>query len=76
MDDSHEDLDACGLKCPLPVLKTRKRLEAMARGQVLRVLCTDPASWVDIPHFCAASGHTLLSAEVAGTRRIYLIRCN
>ncbi|MHC8509776.1 MAG: sulfurtransferase TusA [Rhodospirillales bacterium] len=67
-------LDASGLKCPLPVLKTRKRLKDIADGETLLVLATDPASFVDIPHFCNVSGHTLLDwREEDGTFR-YLIR--
>ena len=57
------DLDAKGLPCPLPVLKARKRLQALTSGQVLRVLADDPAAIVDVPHFCAEAGHTLISTE-------------
>ena len=52
-------LDACGLLCPLPVLKTRKRLRDVAVGEALCVLADDPAALVDIPHFCVEQGHTL-----------------
>jgi len=52
-------LDARGLLCPLPVLKARKRLKALAPGEVLLVLADDPAAIVDIPHFCAETGYTL-----------------
>lgn len=68
------DLDTSGLKCPLPVLKARKRLIAMTPGQVLRLVATDPASWVDVPHFCAQTGHVLLDARAEGAARIFLIR--
>ena len=56
------ELDARGLLCPLPVLKARKRLAALAPGAVLRVLADDPAALVDIPHFCAETGHALVGA--------------
>lgn len=68
--DWDQELDARGLLCPLPVLKARKRLLAMEPGQVLRVLADDPAAVVDVPHFCAESGHEFLSGEAG----IYLIR--
>lgn len=68
------ELDACGLLCPLPVLKARKRLQALASGQVLRMLADDPAAIVDVPHFCAEAGHDLLGVEDAGNSQIYLIR--
>lgn len=68
------DLDTSGLLCPLPVLKARKRLAAMAPGQVLRMLATDPAAAIDVPHFCAEAGHTLLAARPSGAATAYLIR--
>ncbi len=67
-------LDARGLLCPLPVLKARKRLQSMQPGQVLRVLATDPAAAVDVPHFCTESGHAYLGHEPAGEATAYLIR--
>ena len=58
-----EDLDALGLLCPLPVLKAAKRLRGMESGRVLKLLTDDPAAVIDVPHFCAEQGHTLLSSE-------------
>ncbi len=70
------DLDALGLLCPLPVLKARKRLQGLAPGQVLRLRADDPAAVVDVPHFCAESGHELLGSEAAGgkERHFYIRR--
>lgn len=59
-------LDVTGLLCPLPVLKARKRLEAMASGSVLHVIATDPMSAIDMPHFCTEQGHALLAQEQNG----------
>lgn len=66
----HDELDALGILCPLPVLKARKRLKALRSGQVLRVLADDPAAVIDMPHFCAEQGHALISAS----NNIYMIR--
>jgi len=71
---SDETLDAIGLLCPLPVLKARKRLSGMAEGAVLTLLADDPAAVVDVPHFCAEAGHTLLAQADAPTHRIYTIQ--
>ena len=60
-----DTLDARGLLCPLPVLRARKRLGAMAPGAVLRMLADDPAAIVDVPHYCAESGHELLAQSEA-----------
>ena len=61
--DWDDEIDARGLLCPLPVLRARKRLMAMAPGQVLRVLATDRASVIDMPHFCAEAGHQYLGCD-------------
>lgn len=68
------ELDALGLLCPLPVLKARKRLQGMAPGAVLKMLADDPAAAIDVPHFCAEAGHTLLSQAKEGATLIYLIQ--
>ena len=68
------ELDALGLLCPLPVLKARKRLQALSSGQVLRVLADDPAALIDMPHFCAEAGHVLVSLTEDGAHQVYLLR--
>jgi Predicted redox protein, regulator of disulfide bond formation len=57
------EIDARGLLCPLPVLRARKRLMAMAPGQVLLVRASDKASIIDMPHFCAGAGHEYLGCD-------------
>ncbi|WP_102224519.1 sulfurtransferase TusA family protein [Acidimangrovimonas sediminis] len=74
MDERIEELDAEGLLCPLPVLKTRKRLAALAPGALLRVRTTDPAAEIDLPVFCAQAGHDLVSVARDGGAVICLIR--
>ncbi|MFK7941466.1 MAG: sulfurtransferase TusA family protein [Paracoccaceae bacterium] len=59
-------LDTCGLLCPLPVLKTRKRLKDLPVGTRLKVLADDPAALIDIPHFCAEQGHSLDGEPIEG----------
>jgi tRNA 2-thiouridine synthesizing protein A len=67
------DLDATGLLCPLPVLKARKRLNALSAGDQLRMRADDPAAVIDVPHFCAQAGHTLIDSTQEGDVQIYLI---
>ena len=69
-----EEIDATGLLCPLPVLKARKRLKGMAPGQVLRLIATDPAALIDVPHYCAESGNVLVTMEETPSHRVWLIR--
>jgi tRNA 2-thiouridine synthesizing protein A len=69
-----EDLDTCGLLCPLPVLKAAKRLRAMPPGSVLRMQADDPAAVIDVPHFCAEQGYALVSSDETDGVQTYLIR--
>jgi tRNA 2-thiouridine synthesizing protein A len=59
-------LDVRGLRCPLPVLRARKALMAMAPGEEIEILATDPAARIDVRHFCVSDGHCLIAAEEAG----------
>ncbi|MEM1345148.1 MAG: sulfurtransferase TusA family protein [Pseudomonadota bacterium] len=68
-------LDTCGLLCPLPVLKARKKLQSLPAGALLRLRADDPAARVDVPHFCTEQGHALLSqSEDAGGVLVFLLR--
>jgi|TARA_R110000772_G_scaffold73336_1_gene160370 tRNA 2-thiouridine synthesizing protein A len=57
------ELDATGLKCPLPVLKARKALKGLAPGDRLDIRATDPGSPADIRAFCETFGHSLEASE-------------
>ena len=59
-------IDVRGLKCPLPVLKTAKRMEPHPSGARFLVLTTDPMAAIDVPHFCNEKGHRLLSQSQEG----------
>ena len=56
-----KELDARGLNCPLPILRTKKSLSDMTSGQVLKILATDPGSVKDFQAFCRQTGNELLS---------------
>lgn len=56
-------IDTSGLACPLPVLKARKALLAMAPGERLALVATDPLAAIDIPNFCREAGHRLLDSD-------------
>ncbi len=74
MTRMNEELDATGLLCPLPVLKARKRLQSMTTGSVLRMLADDPAAVIDVPHFCAEAGHSLIDQDIESLPQVYVIR--
>ena len=52
-----EIIDCRGLRCPLPVLRTEKRLGQLQSGAAVTVLATDPIAKIDIPLFCTQNGH-------------------
>jgi tRNA 2-thiouridine synthesizing protein A len=66
-------LDTSGLTCPLPVLKAKKALKAMAPGQLLEVVATDPQSPEDFAVLCETQGHKLLSSAPDGQAFRFLI---
>ncbi len=57
------ELDLRGLKCPLPVMRTRKALSKRIAGAELIVATTDPMSAIDIPHMCREDGHELIAVD-------------
>jgi tRNA 2-thiouridine synthesizing protein A len=58
-----ETLDARGLLCPLPVIRTQDAVKRLRPGTVLEVLSTDAGTIHDIPAWCRVHGHELLSIE-------------
>jgi tRNA 2-thiouridine synthesizing protein A len=59
-------LDAKGLNCPLPILRTKKALQTMQPGGLLEVLATDPGSVADFESFCRQTGNQLVSSIKEG----------
>ena len=66
-------LDARGLVCPMPLIKTRQALMVVGRGATICVLATDPDSVADFTNFCEATGHRLVSSEQKGDAYVYVI---
>lgn len=57
------ELDARRLLCPMPVIRVQDRVRELARGDRLRVFCTDPGALADIPAWCRVHGHRVLEAR-------------
>jgi tRNA 2-thiouridine synthesizing protein A len=55
-----QTLDAKGLICPMPLLKTKQAMDSLASGQILEILGTDQGSKHDLPGWCRRTGHTFL----------------
>jgi tRNA 2-thiouridine synthesizing protein A len=61
------EIDARGLNCPLPILRTKKALNDMTSGQTIRITATDPGSVRDFEAFARQTGNELLEhGEDAG----------
>jgi len=71
---THHQLDARGLNCPLPILRAKKALNNLAQGEVLEVLATDPGSIKDFDSFCQQTGHQLIESNQEEKRFLFLIK--
>lgn len=60
---THHTLDARRLLCPMPVIKTQKKIKTLQVGDILVVTCTDPGAVQDIPAWCRINGHKFIGYE-------------
>jgi tRNA 2-thiouridine synthesizing protein A len=67
-------LDAKGLNCPLPILRTKKTLQTMQPGGLLEVQATDPGSVADFESFCRQTGNQLISSIKEGDVYKFLLK--
>ena len=72
--DFDKELDARGLSCPLPILKTKKSLNELTSGQVLKVVATDPGSIKDMQAFATQTGNPLLSTTEENKTYVFYLR--
>ncbi|MBC8256992.1 MAG: sulfurtransferase TusA family protein [Candidatus Marinimicrobia bacterium] len=75
MLNAHQrEVDCQGLSCPLPILKTRKAMDELSSGEILRILSTDPGSVNDLTSWSNTTGHILLSSGEEDGIFVYLIQ--
>ncbi|MCK4707608.1 MAG: sulfurtransferase TusA family protein [Gammaproteobacteria bacterium] len=74
MSSFDSELDAKGLNCPLPILRAKKAIAALASGQTLKIEATDPGSVKDFEAFCKQTGNELLSSAEEGGNFIFFIK--
>ena len=72
--DFDREVDARGLNCPLPTLRTKKSLNEMASGQVIKVLATDSGSVRDFQAFSRQTGNDLLASSATGGEFVFFLR--
>lgn len=69
-----QELDCRGLSCPIPILKTKKAIDGLAAGQVLKMVSTDPGSVNDVHAWAKRTGNPLLAAEEAGSEYVFFLQ--
>lgn len=67
-------LDCTGLACPLPIIRTKKAVDGLATGQVLKLIATDPGSVPDVDAWTRRTGHQLVSAGMENGKHVFYIR--
>ncbi len=71
---SNMELDCRGLNCPLPILKTKKAMDTLNSGEVLKMVATDPGSINDMNAWARRTGNELLESQQDGTEYLFYIR--
>ncbi len=74
MSEFDQELDACGLNCPLPILRAKKTLGKMSSGEVLQIVATDPGSVRDFEAFAKQTGNSLLDSREEDGRFFFLMK--
>lgn len=69
-----KELDARGLVCPLPILRTKQSLAEMASGQILKVIATDPGSVIDFQVFADQTNNQLLTMSETTGEFVFLLK--
>ncbi|QGM31608.1 hypothetical protein GI482_15010 [Bacillus sp. N3536] len=71
--NSTKILDAKGLACPMPIVRTKKAMDTIESGEILEVHVTDKGALADIPAWASSGGHTILEQlEEAGVLKFWI----
>lgn len=69
-----QTVDARGLSCPMPIVRTAQAAKALPSGAAIEVLATDPGSTKDIAAWCKATGNELIEQSVDAAIFRFVIR--
>jgi tRNA 2-thiouridine synthesizing protein A len=69
-----QTLDCSGMACPMPILKTKKAVDGLQMGQILKMIATDPGSTSDMEAWTKKTGHELVASEQEGGKFIFYIK--
>ena len=68
------EIDVVGLRCPLPVLKLKKRVQILKSGSIIRFLTSDPTTLKDVPAYCKLVGHEILKLDSESLPYVFFIK--
>lgn len=74
MMKSDQILNAKGLSCPMPVVRTKKAIDQLEKGQILELHTTDAGALNDIPAWAKTSGHVILDSREENGTYIFMIQ--
>ena len=63
VENNEIELDTSGTECPIPVLKARKLSQSLTKGNIVKVIATDPSAEEDFKHYCEQSGYEYLDCN-------------
>jgi tRNA 2-thiouridine synthesizing protein A len=69
-----QTLDCSGMACPMPILKTKKAVDGLQIGQVLKMIATDPGATSDMEAWTQKTGHELVGSEQESGKFIFYIK--
>jgi len=76
MSEYNDEINAIGLKCPMPILKCKKGLNALKTNQILKIKTTDKSAKKDFEAFCKNTGHDLILFEIEDEITTFYIKKN
>lgn len=68
------EVDAIGMNCPLPILRTKKVLATMQSGEILKIKATDAGAAHDFPAFAKQTGNELLASTTEGEVLVFYLK--
>ena len=72
--DAKEELDCRGMNCPLPILKTKKAIEKLSKGEILKVIATDPGSSNDMDAWARRTGNPIVDKSEGNGEFVFFIK--
>jgi tRNA 2-thiouridine synthesizing protein A len=69
-----KEFDASGLRCPMPILKTKKAIQEINIGEILKVIATDVGTKKDFPAWSSRTGNEILELVEEGDKLVWYIK--